>query len=102
MKHVRATNRKAQRRARLMEDEQPDLYGQQLPLGCTTIFDPGWEADPLGGTRLGCTPLERDLYGCYGDCWWIAQVPDGLTNYPNWWQDCPAVSRDWQNLKFVE
>lgn len=104
MDHIRPINRKGQKVLRSIEEnEQMDVHGLQLPFGCTTVFDPGWEADSSGiGLAGGCQPMERDLYGCYGDCWWAAQVPDGMNKYPEWHQACPAAVRDWQKLKFVD
>ncbi len=103
MKHVKGINQKAKRIQRRVEaGEAMVVAGMQLPMGCTTVFDPGWETDVTGvGLGGGCQPLERDLYGCYGDCWWAAQVPDGMIMYPSWHEECPAAVRDWQKLKFV-
>lgn len=88
---------------RLEKGEQMDVVGLQLPIGCTTVFDPGWEADESGvNVQSICQPMERDLYGCYGDCWWAAQVPDGLSNYPAWHEECAAAVHDWQKLNFID
>lgn len=88
---------------RIDEKEEQTVHGLQLPIGCTTVFDPGWEADDSGlDVRSVCQPMERDLYGCYGDCWWAAQVPDGLSNYPDWYEECPSAMRDWQKLNFID
>lgn len=104
MKHVRPLNMKGKRVLKqLAAEEMPEVEGLQLPIGCTTVFDPGWETDNSGmGLAGACQPMERDIYGCYGDCWWAAQVPDGLANYPKWHEQCPAAVRDWQKLKFVD
>ncbi|HEY4566987.1 quinohemoprotein amine dehydrogenase subunit gamma [Planococcaceae bacterium Storch 2/2-2] len=104
MKHSKPLNRKGQMVVgRIEEGEELAVEGLQFPVGCTTVFDPGWEADASSvSTQSLCQPMERDLYGCYGDCWWAAQVPDGLTNYPEWHQECAAVVRDWQKLKFID
>ncbi|MFC5587822.1 quinohemoprotein amine dehydrogenase subunit gamma [Sporosarcina soli] len=104
MKHSKPLNRKGKMAMkRINEGEKMDVEGLQLPIGCTTVFDPGWEADSSEVSVFGlCQPMERDLYGCYGDCWWAAQVPDGLSKYPEWHQDCPAAVRDWQKLKFID
>jgi hypothetical protein len=40
-----------------------DVVGMVQPLGCTTIFNPGWEADPWGGAHAMCSPTEADLAG---------------------------------------
>jgi hypothetical protein len=39
--------------------------GPHVPLGCTTIFSPGWEVDRTGGTAGLCQPVERDLFDCH-------------------------------------
>lgn len=103
MKYVKALNQKAKRaQQRIQPGESMDIQALQLPVGCTTVFDPGWEADSSGeGLMAACQPMERDLYGCYGDCWWAAQVPDGMVKHPTWHEECPAAVRDWQKLKFV-
>ena len=46
------------------------------------------------------TGLNSDFLGCAGDCWWPAQMPDGLTNHPEFDGGCPNIARDWRNLKF--
>ena len=110
MKHVKAMNKKA----RLLEDKQvtpnsPDQPGTvramqsnlSLPLGCALIFDPGWETDSTGGVTGLCQPVEADLYGCYDDCWWPAQVPDSLTNHLDWSDQCAAAERDWRKLDLL-
>jgi len=48
-----------------------------------------------------CQPVEADLYGCYDDCWWPAQVPDQLTNYLGWSDSCAAAERDWRKLDLI-
>src|ERR1700680_965210 len=87
MKHLRSVNRKAQRIARSAE-AQKDVVALQapptqsppphIPLGCTLIFSPGWEADHNGGTAGLCQPVERDLFDCHNGCYWPAQGPDQL------------------------
>lgn len=103
MKHIKGINQKAKNlQQKLEEGELKDVQALQLPMGCTTVFDPGWEADSSGtGLSNACNPMERDVYGCYGDCWWAAQVPDGLSGHSTWHEECPAAVRDWQKLKFV-
>jgi len=39
-----------------------------LPMGCTFLFSPGWEADQAGGTAGLCTPVERDIFDCHISC----------------------------------
>ena len=106
MKHVRALNKKA----RLFEENaeqrkktrDEDVVALQAPsLGCSLIFDPGWETDSAGGVTGLCQPVEADLYGCYDDCWWPAQVPDQLTNYLGWSDSCAAAERDWRKLDLI-
>jgi Quinohemoprotein amine dehydrogenase, gamma subunit len=100
MKHLKAANRKARR----VEAPQPaegkgDVVGMVQPMGCTTIFNPGWEANPWGGAHNMCSPSEADIAGCSGVCWWPAQVPDSLQNYPEWSKGCSGVNvEDWRSL----
>mgnify|MGYP002400888365 CR=1 FL=1 len=103
VKHIKGINRKAKQLERRIKDgEQKTVQGLQLPMGCTTVFDPGWETDSSTQSLFfACQPMERDVYGCYGDCWWAAQVPDGLVKHTTWHEECPAAVRDWQKLKFV-
>jgi hypothetical protein len=122
MKHLRSVNRKARR---LSEDAQriarPDkplndepvndvvaLQGppqQQaqphIPLGCTFIFSPGWEADHNGGTAGLCQPVERDIFDCHEGCFWPAQVPDQLNHAPDWTAKCAAAQKDWRKIDLV-
>lgn len=103
MKHVKSLNLGAKRIEKLASGEKAEVRAQQLPINCSTIFDPGWESDVSGfGTAGLCQPVERDLYGCYGDCWWAGQVPDGMTNYSGWHDQCPAAVLDWQKIKLVD
>src|SRR5205807_1326426 len=62
--------------------------GPHIPLGCSLVFDPGWEADSSGGTAGLCTPVERDLFDCHNGCYWPAQVPDQLNHAPDWTGKC--------------
>ena len=62
---------------------------------------PGWEVDSAGGTAGLCQPVERDIYDCYVTCFWPAQVPDHLNNYPDWAKKCAAATKDWRNLDMV-
>lgn len=73
-----------------------------MPIGCTTIFDTGWETNPRPTTPVGnCVPSARDFTSCSGPCWWPAQTPDNMTNFPDFQNQCLAVERDWRNLNFV-
>ncbi len=104
MNHLTPINVKARRLARLVGDESRAARAMALPdppYGCTTIFAPGWEVDPSGGTHGLCTPIERDLYDCYHSCYWPAQVPDALTNFPHWAQSCGAPVNDWGSIDLV-
>ncbi len=106
MKHIKPLNKKA----RLIEKKEGEQTGsknadvramQNQPLGCSLVFDPGWETDSAGSVTGLCQPVESDLYGCYDDCWWPAQVPDQLTNYLEWSDKCAAAERDWRNLDVI-
>ena len=72
-----------------------------VPMGCSLSFSPGWEVDSAGGTAGLCQPVERDIYDCYVTCFWPAQVPDHLNNYPDWASKCAAATKDWRNLDLV-
>ena len=76
MKHLRAINDKAKR----MERATADVVGLQqgppqqpepphIPIGCSLVFSPGWEADRNGGTAGLCQPVERDLFDCHMGCY---------------------------------
>ena len=71
-------------------------------IGCTTVFEPGWETDAYEGVVGLCRPFQRDLYGCASDCWWPAQVPDELSNYGGWSDQCGNAEKDWANGTFIE
>jgi hypothetical protein len=120
MKHLRAVNKKARRIDQIVsasKGEEPDsnndviaLQNQQnsappprphVPMGCALAFSPGWEVDSSGGTAGLCQPVERDIYDCYITCFWPAQVPDHLNNYPDWANKCAAATKDWRNLDLV-
>ena len=103
MKHLRAVNKKARRIeehvASAKEDvvalqARPSIQRPHVPMGCAFIFSPGWEVDSAGGTAGLCQPVERDIYDCYVTCYWPAQVPDHLNNYPDW----TASARRYQGL----
>ncbi len=106
MKHLTPLNKKAKRlAAALVDGERARALiwppPNQYPFGCTTIFAPGWEVDAAGGTHGLCQPIERDLYDCYHTCYWPAQVPDGVTNAPNWTASCGAPVSDWKSIDLV-
>jgi hypothetical protein len=75
--------------------------GVFYPLGCSLNFAPGWEVDVSGGTAGLCQPVERDLFDCYLGCAWPAQVPDHVSNNPNWTDKCSAGTNDWRNVDVV-
>ncbi len=111
MKHIRAVNRKARRideivqakkgEADVMALQQQQQQRPHVPMGCTLSFSPGWEVDSAGGTAGLCQPVERDIYDCYVTCFWPAQVPDHLNNYPDWANKCASATKDWRNLDLV-
>ena len=110
MKHLRAINRKARIIEEFVMSERGDfraLSQQQArplphyPLGCSLFFGPGWETDAVGGTAGLCHPVERDLHDCYLSCYWPAQVPDHITNYPNWTSKCATATKDWRKIDLV-
>ena len=111
MKHLRAVNRKAVKIDEFLAAEYGDVFALQqgpqqqprphIPLGCSLVFSPGWEVDSAGGTAGLCAPLERDLYDCYLSCFWPAQVPDHLNNYPDWTSKCASAAKDWRNIDLV-
>ena len=108
MKHLRAINKKA---ARIIEQTvalENDIVGMQqqqpqahVPMGCSIVFSPGWEVDSAGGTAGLCQPVERDIFDCYVTCYWPAQVPDHLNNYPDWTSKCAVATKDWRNIDIV-
>jgi len=61
-----------------------------------------WLGSRFGRRTAGlCQPVERDIYDCYVTCFWPAQVPDHLNNYPDWASKCAAATKDWRNLDLV-
>lgn len=82
--------------------DDPLLGGVEQLLGCTTVFEPGWEADAFAGNLGLCRPMQKDVYGCSADCWWPAQVPDELSNYQGWSEQCSNVENDWSKLTFID
>ena len=123
MRHLRAVNQKARRIEDFVAAQDEDVVALQgrgqgggggrnnpanplsqrphVPLGCSLVFSPGWEVDSAGGTAGLCQPVERDLYDCYVTCFWPAQVPDHLNNYPDWTAKCAAATKDWRNIDLV-
>ena len=115
MKHLRSVNRKAGRLEKYIEAKYVDAAGDvvalqqgpplpaapHIPLGCTLVFSPGWEADRSGGTAGLCTPVERDLYDCHAGCYWPAQVPDQLNHAANWTSKCASAQKDWRKIDLV-
>ena len=55
------------------------------------------------GLVIGCGNgwVERDLYDCYISCYWPAQVPDHMNNYPDWTAKCASATKDWRNIDLV-
>jgi hypothetical protein len=122
MTHLKAVNQKARRVAAHVQREQandvfalqqPDQPPQQppqqpapatgphIPLGCSLVFSPGWEADSSGGTAGLCQPVERDIFDCHLACFWPAQVPDQLNHAPDWTSKCATAQKDWRKLDLV-
>ena len=75
--------------------------GGHIPLGCSLVFSPGWEADRTGGTAGLCQPVERDLFDCHIGCFWPAQVPDQLNHAPDWTAKCAAAQKDWRKIDLI-
>jgi Quinohemoprotein amine dehydrogenase, gamma subunit len=83
----------------LQQPQQP--AGPHIPLGCSTLFSPGWEVDSTGGTAGLCQPVERDLFDCHLGCFWPAQVPDQLNHAPDWTKKCAAAQKDWRKIDII-
>jgi hypothetical protein len=83
----------------LQQPQQP--AGPHSPLGCSTLFSPGWEVDSTGGTAGLCQPVERDLFDCHLGCFWPAQVPDQLNHAPDWTKKCAAAQKDWRKIDII-
>ena len=75
--------------------------GAHIPIGCSLVFSPGWEADRTGGTAGLCQPVERDLFDCHIGCFWPAHVPDMLNHAPDWTGKCAAAQKDWRKIDIV-
>ena len=110
MNSMRPMNRKARKVEETLIAMTGDVQALQerggegkiyYPMGCTLNFTPGWEVDVSGGTAGLCQPVERDIYDCYVTCFWPAQVPDHLNNYPDWASKCATATKDWRNLDLV-
>ena len=121
MRHLRAINQKAARVERAVAAPPPDASpdgdivalqeqgsgppqqpeGPHIPLGCSLVFQPGWEADRNGGTAGLCQPVERDLFDCHRGCFWPAHVPDQLNHTPDWTGKCAAAQKDWRNIDLI-
>ena len=115
MRHLKSINQKARRieslRAEASVDPANDVValqqgpgapqGPHIPLGCSFVFSPGWEADSSGGTAGLCQPVERDLYDCYVTCFWPAHVPDLYNHAPDWTGKCASAQQDWRKLDLV-
>ena len=111
MKHLKSINEKAARVERQVDPANDIVALQQgppqqppqphIPLGCSLVFSPGWEADSSGGTAGLCQPVERDLFDCHIGCFWPAQVPDQLNHAPDWTGKCAAAQKDWRRIDLV-
>jgi hypothetical protein len=108
-KKLTAVNKRArQLQEHAEKPDEPDVFGMGedvmtgMPIGCTTIFDTGWETNPRPETPMGnCVSSARDWTSCSGPCWWPAQTPDNITNHPDFQNQCRAIEKDWRNLNFV-
>ena len=123
MKHLKPVNEKAKRLAEALTPPAPPKLapessasegrdvvalqapqqpaGAHIPLGCSTLFSPGWEVDRTGGTAGLCQPVERDLFDCHLGCFWPAQVPDQLNHAPDWVKKCAAAQKDWRKIDII-
>ena len=120
MKHLTAINQKAGRVERYVAPPPADgpsgagdvvalqqppgpqpPQGPHIPLGCSLVFQPGWEADRNGGTAGLCQPVERDLFDCHLGCFWPAHVPDQLNHSPDWTAKCAAAQKDWRKIDLI-
>ena len=110
MSSLNAFNRKARKLEEARIAETGDVEALQkhkkhgrvyYPLGCTLSFNPGWEVDVSGGTAGLCAPVERDLFDCYLGCAWPAQVPDHVSNNPDWTTKCNSAANDWRNVDVI-
>jgi len=79
----------------------PQQEGPHIPLGCSFVFFPGWEADQNGGTAGLCQPVERDLFDCHLGCFWPAHVPDQMNHAPDWTNKCAVAQKDWRKIDLI-
>ncbi len=91
----------ADRDVRALQQPPQQPPGAHIPLGCSTLFSPGWEVDRTGGTAGLCQPVERDLFDCHLGCFWPAQVPDQLNYAPDWVKKCAAAQKDWRKIDII-
>jgi hypothetical protein len=105
-KRIEALNEKARAIEALTSGEGKSIEALEeggllkMPVGCTTIYDTGWETNPRATNPVGmCQPMAHDYLGCAGDCWWPAQNPDGMTNYLDLETTCSSIIRDWREIK---
>lgn len=112
MKHLKPINQKAARIEKLAAEKdvvalqgpgpgQQQPQGPHIPLGCSFVFAPGWEADSSGGTAGLCQPVERDLFDCYITCFWPAHVPDHMNHAPDWTGKCASAQKDWRKIDLI-
>ena len=110
MTHLKAINQKAHRVVDHVSEPKQDVVALQgppqqpqphIPLGCSLVFSPGWEADENGGTAGLCQPVERDIFDCHIGCFWPAHVPDQLNHAPDWTAKCASAQKDWRKLDLV-
>jgi len=110
MRHMKAINQKARRMEQALEGARAEGHEvvaletpnePDIPLGCTLIFDPGWETGADGTTAGLCQPIERDLFDCHLGCFWPAQVPDQLNAAPDWTSKCAAAQKDWRKIDVI-
>ena len=121
MTHLKPINRKAKRIDQLVKrpptgaesgsgrvvalqdgpNQTPPSQGPHIPIGCSFVFFPGWEADRNGGTAGLCQPVERDLFDCHLGCFWPAQVPDQMNHAPDWTSKCAAAQKDWRKIDLI-
>jgi hypothetical protein len=99
-KGLKAVNRRAKRleEREVFGMEEIDVLWDQ-PVGCTSVFDTGWETNPRPANPMSaCVSNARDYGSCAGPCWWPAQTPDSMTNFYGQQSQCNAVERDWRQI----
>ena len=119
MRHLKAVNQKAQRIEAMSAPPEPanpehDVValqqagggappptGPHIPLGCSFVFSPGWEADSTGSAAGLCQPVERDLFDCHITCFWPAHVPDLYNHAPEWTGKCASAQKDWRKIDLI-